>query len=134
VHIFIACFALVLCGTAFRSAKGRPSWISQEAALFGTAVLVTPAFVFAPSAQVDAVLANSTGAAFSPIFTRSRGIETQTLVENPEWWTTRDNVPDITPSPVRPIAAAPFVILVTIDALRADVLLSGKYDASLPTL
>ena len=54
--------------------------------------------------------------------------------EMQEWFVDRQKHPPIAPSTPPIIADNPIVIFITIDCLRADVVMSGKHDAELPTL
>lgn len=134
IHLFVGTFCVMLCGSAFRSARGRDPRLARWPTLAAAALLVLPALVLPPTAPVGALLSNSSGAAFSPIFTRVRHISSERHIEDSKWWSPRDNAPPLPPSSLRPLGANPLVILVTVDALRADVVLSGKYDKVLPTL
>ena len=50
------------------------------------------------------------------------------------WWQRRDEQPDIPPSDPPLLGPDAIVLLITVDALRADVVNSGKHDDALPTL
>lgn len=52
----------------------------------------------------------------------------------PEWLKDRGKAPDVATSGLELTTAEPLVILLTIDSLRADVVLSRRYDARLPAI
>jgi Sulfatase len=54
--------------------------------------------------------------------------------EMKEWFVNRENHPPIPPSNPPLFSNEPIVILLTIDCLRSDVVMSGKHDALLPGL
>src|SRR5690606_21812020 len=51
-----------------------------------------------------------------------------------EWFVDRAGAADVPPTTPISTVKAPIILLVTVDALRADLLSSGKYDAELPEM
>lgn len=137
VHLFVALAALIFAGTAFRGALGKPAELKPSLGLVAALLVAGPALFISPSAATAAALANSTGAPFHHFFGGlSDGQPSSKKQEHldSEWLRPRDKLPPTAPSKVRPVAGKPLVVMVTVDALRADLLSSKKYDAKLPTL
>lgn len=135
MHVFAAWAALAASGAAFRGAMGRPERLREWPTLSLAFVLLGPVLIFPPSARVQTALANSTGAVFSRLFARTSTSVSTRMVghEASEWLVPRATARPLPPNEERPLKAPELVILVTIDALRADVIHSKKYDDLLPT-
>lgn len=137
VHLFVAWAALVGSGRALHSARGRPQGLRPLPVFLGTLVLVLPVVFLPPPARAQSALANSTGASFTQLFSWSLFRRDAPLLDDSgelsEWMKNRAGVPPIPPNKDVPLGESPLVILVTVDALRADVVYSGKHDAKLPT-
>jgi hypothetical protein len=87
---------------------------------------------------VAAPLANRAEAAAAPVLDRARYAVVRALAQDtaaatlhPEWFRPRAHLPDLPPR--RGPVDRPFVIFVSIDALRADVIHSDRYATQLPT-
>jgi hypothetical protein len=65
---------------------------------------------------------------------RVRGLDEATATELGPWWQRRDGEPAIEPSQPPLLSPDTIVILITVDALRADVVNGGRHDDVLPTL
>jgi hypothetical protein len=65
---------------------------------------------------------------------RSRGIDQAVATELGSWWQRRNALPAIEPSQPPLLSPDAIVILITVDALRADVVNGGQHDDVLPTL
>lgn len=139
IHLFIACSALVGAGTAFRGALGRPERLQSLPALAATTIVVLPILFVPPPARAAAALANSTGAAFSRLFSwtapKSERIATKGVdgVGSP-WFESRAQHPPIPSTYGQLLGDKPLIVLITVDALRTDVVLSKRHDELLPTL
>lgn len=140
VHLFLALSALVLSGQGLVGlGQGQALRAPAKAVVFVSVLLCAWPLFFQPSAAVSAELRNSSGAAFAPPLSRLRALAapaedaSQAHTDN-EWFKSRLTHPPVAPSPRGALAENPVVILITVDALRADLVLSGKYDQKLPTL
>jgi len=137
IHLYVALAVIVFAASSW--ANGRPF----RAVVFRTVGLATLTLatlgVLLPARRAFPALARSTSAAFSPWILRidARWGATQSnasdvdAAERP-WFESRAATPPIAASEPRMFELAPLVLLVTVDALRADVV-HGKYDADLPT-
>ncbi|HEU5077432.1 MAG TPA: hypothetical protein VFU02_24740, partial [Polyangiaceae bacterium] len=107
---------------------------SRRTALSTIGGVLTLVFVaVAPSGRVRTTLLRSQSAPVYGLLARVHGEPTASSAERAgEWFVPR---PDgYLPAPAAPaFFEAPIVLLLTVDALRADVV-SGRYDAQLPTL
>lgn len=138
IHLFLSLSSLVLCGAAFESARGRPAGLHLVPVLLaGSGFVVASGFIPVP-ARVSAALYNSTGAAFTPFFSwqdRSpKNAASRFATLHPEWFRSRAQHPPIPATFAGRLGPEPLVVLITVDALRTDVVLSRKYDELLPTL
>jgi arylsulfatase A-like enzyme len=100
------------------------------------AVLVAALAVPVPNA-VTADMLRSTGTVMAPFLSRFRGAEKITAKIPPAWkpwFSARRELAPIKPRGPRLLPGDGVVVLITVDALRADVILSGKHDAQLPNL
>lgn len=131
-------FALAAAGCIAPSCALLPRPRAAVALALTTLPVATWAFLGTP-APVSATIANETAAATSPtlehlrhrVAARDRARQAP-VRPDPEWFTSRRGQP---PRPARPgPVAAPLVLLISIDAVRADVIHSGKFDHRLPTL
>lgn len=132
VHLAIALVGLsLLLPVCAGLPRHSASFGVATALVAGWALLGTPA-------QVGALLSNETAAAASPplehlryrLAPKKRALAADERTRG-EWFTSRKNRAAISahPGPV----AAPVVLLVSIDAVRADVIHSGRFDERLPT-
>ncbi len=139
IHFLTAMIALVLSGqalthlfpSAWLKAPPRLAW-----PLAGVLISV-PLFVL-PSSKVSAHLANSSGAAFAPIFARlqqkiAHDEAPATDGSTSEWFKDRSSHPDVPPTDPPLLPKNLIVVLITVDAVRADLLLNRKHDQQLPT-
>jgi arylsulfatase A-like enzyme len=107
--------------------------LSLSALLLGAAVLVVP-----PPASAAMVLTRSDGSAFHWFFSRLRAAGRRHLAtpahSDSPWFRERSALPPIVPSAPRSLPEDALVILLTMDALRAELIGSGDFDAELPNL
>jgi arylsulfatase A-like enzyme len=119
-----------------------PSWIprlsgpQRVAAIIALWALGVSSLAMPPSRAAWAHMNRLPGA---PLVTelsamRLRSIDEATAMELGPWWQRRDALPATEPS--RPLLLGPdaIVILITIDALRADVVNAGRHEEQLPAL
>ncbi len=138
LHLLLACCALLAAGTALRSAKGLPARPrAKPLLLVGLVCSLLSPLVPIP-ANLSTALHNSTGAAFSGMFAWHRRASLlgpgADVTLDPEWFSPRDDHPPVAPHHGELLGKRPVVVLITVDALRADVVYSGKYDGEIPTL
>ena len=145
IHLFVALCAALLAGAALRGAQlpwlKRPrrislgaSWIPQllVAAIAMTFVVLSPP----PRARIVweqqglPLLRVALAPIRASLFSRVPGMSP--LIAD-EWWADRARSPSIPPTRSVELPQAPVVIIISIDALRAD-LIEGDYDADLPNL
>lgn len=139
IHLFIALTALALTSSAWTGARlgvGARLLRPQTGAIGFAAAAVGVLLV--PSAPAATALASATGAVASPWiaevrnwFAGDKGASAEGVDRGP-WFERRTDAPPVPPTGPQ-LVANPVVILITVDALRADVIASGKHDAELPT-
>lgn len=146
IHLLLLVSALVGMGAAWWT---RPSLLTRKATLRGVSVLLLclwPSLLFAPPATAGAALAQASGAPLyhflapwvrlKPMHANAsdeNGGQGSTAIEQ-EWLVDRKTLPPIAPRRPLFLGEKPLVVMITVDALRADVVFSGKNDKSLPTL
>lgn len=137
VHFFAALSALVLLGAAFGGVNFSSLLKRREpVALALSLALGACALLIGPSSTGGAALAQATGAAFSRSFERlrPRWSQVEAARVTGEWFEPREGLPQIPSTSSFPPGPPPLVVLITIDALRADVVLSGRFDEQLVNL
>lgn len=138
VHFFVVCWAAALGGTALTSsAEPTPArqswlWVAAVAAASSWTLFLTP------SNAVRLELFRSSGSVVAPWLARieSRFSARARAAVSPEsvrWFKSRDGLPEIPPTLPPLFAKNAIVLLLVIDAGRAD-LLKPEYDAALPNL
>jgi uncharacterized membrane protein YphA (DoxX/SURF4 family) len=140
VHAFFGLALAALAASALTEARIAPSLeLAHRSPLALTALAVVGCVLplaLRPPAHIRAELRQSSGSVFTPLLNAARArlrIASHEKAVESDWFRSRTHQPDIPPSPgARP--KNPVVVLITIDALRADVVNSGKYDAELPNL
>lgn len=139
IHLFLALTALALAASAWTGARPRFDGRRLRRPVGGVALAgAACGVVFVPSAQASTALASATGAVASPWVAEVRNWFGSGDAPNEEatsrgpWFASRARMPDVPPSSPSLLGAAPVVLLITVDALRADVIASGKYDDRLP--
>jgi hypothetical protein len=134
VHLYAAWSAAMLIGGSLtglrvrRLVSGRATTsLRAVAALACGAALVVP-----PSNAIGIELLRLSGAVVAPVLARLRSIDLpgyQRAV-----WLDRTDAPDVPPSKPSLLPSGPVVVLVAIDALRADVIAKPEYAGALPVL
>lgn len=105
----------------------------RTALIVGGGLVALGFFVVAPSGPVQTALLRSQSAPVYALLARARGQATHDSFDRTGEWFEPRPAGEL-PAPSHPaFCAAPIVLLLTVDALRADVV-SGRYDAELPTL
>jgi arylsulfatase A-like enzyme/uncharacterized membrane protein (UPF0136 family) len=135
IHLTVAIVAACCTAAALRGLRLRLPVPRLVPPLVGASLLASLA-VPVPNA-VMADMLRSTGTVMAPFLSRFRHADLVAAQIPPAWkpWlSSRQELPPIPPRGPRVLPGDGVVVLVTIDALRADVLLSGKYDAELPNL
>jgi hypothetical protein len=141
IHLFLALTALALAASSWTGARlvGLPARAWKP--LGGLALAGATAGMFlVPSAQATTALGSATGAVASPWVAEVRHWlappGSHELASEPPsrgpWFRSRSNVAAVPPSGPPLLGSQPVVVLITVDALRADVVNSGKYDDRLP--
>jgi hypothetical protein len=138
-HLFLAFGGGVLMATALETAPRRvePPRPVRITVLAGCLALVGLCAAFPPDNAVLMQMLRVDGSVVVPFLSRIRARQIRTEARVPErwrpWFRSRSKAPPVPPGrPVLPKNG--IVILLTIDALRADMLLGRRWDASLPTL
>jgi arylsulfatase A-like enzyme len=149
LHLYLAWTGATLAGSAlsrqrFARARAGITWFSlrpraaQAALALGGLLCLSGALLFPPPGRVAVALARSDGAAFYRLLARLRALGGTRLAlrqqQSGAWFRDRSQLPAIAPSSPRLVPENAVVILITVDALRADVINSRKYDAELPVL
>lgn len=139
VHFFVAAWAAALASTALASptdptARARTSWFWVA----GVAVVSLWTLFLAPSNTVRLELFRSSGSVVAPFVARieSQLSRTGNVAVSPEsvrWFKSRDGLPEIPPTAPRLFAKNAIVLVLVIDAGRAD-LLKPEHDRALPNL
>jgi arylsulfatase A-like enzyme len=142
-HFWIACSGATLLSASLAGARVPPAvagYFGERAKLvaFGAVSLVALAsLVVPPPGRVVVELLQRDTAFIAPAITRLTASDALEEVEVPRelepWFTPRARRPDVAPSSTRLVPGAPIVILVTIDALRLEVM-TEKNARVAPTL
>ncbi len=146
-HLYLAWAGATLSGTALAGAV-LPSWLVLPEGLRrrrrvgqvlygGLALAAAWAVVVAPPSTVAAQLMRCNGSVLPPFLGRIRGALSSSIsggaqVDLDDWYRHRRDVPAVPSSGFGP--RNPVVLLIGVDALRADVALEGKHDDSLPAI
>lgn len=140
-HLYLAWAAAVLGGAALATLPApalptRAHRIARHVALGAAALLAAWSVVSRPRAVVQLALLEERGSTLAPFLMRSRAAAAFAPKANvpPDlapWFADRSRAPAVPPT-TKDARKDQIVILYTIDALRADVIESGKYDARLP--
>lgn len=144
IHLFVAGSGLIVAGAAYYGARRNLPRYTFPLVAVCTVGAALSAFI-PPSGELSQALYNSTGAAFHPLFSGwSAGAKSPLLTQRPgsleapllaqEWLKDRKGAPAIPSTHGALLGKSPLVVLITVDALRADVVESGNYDQDLPTL
>lgn len=136
VHFFAGLFALFACGKglALTSLGQKARYLNAMAAIAaGLAVLVPP------RDSVRKGLWASSGSFVFPLVSSWAAVPRHAVarthpVEASRWFKARTSHPEIAPHKSRIVPASPIVLLLTIDALRADVIEREDLPRRLPTL
>ncbi len=142
IHLYLALTAIAFAASTWSGSLWPKRFARSPRPAFVLVGLAAAAsLVLEPSASTFLALERSTSAVISPLVSDVRGAATHSTRDvdaaaraaarsNP-WLRSRKKAPAIPPSKPPVIGAKPLVILITVDALRADVV-AGKYDAKLP--
>jgi arylsulfatase A-like enzyme len=149
IHFFIAWCSATLAGQSLverplprvrrmhqrlvRLPRAARLGLSLAAFLLAAGVLMVP-----PPASAAMALTRSDGSAFHWFFSRLRAAGRQRLTTSAHadspWFRDRRDAPPVAPSSPRLLPENALVILITLDALRAELIGSGDFDAKLPNL
>ncbi len=149
IHLCLAAVSTSLAATALASAS--PRWLSQATGalvrrsrrrswvLFSLIAAIGLLPLFAPlPAQVKVLLGRSESSAFYRLASRARvvfaGARNRVIRGHGEWFTPRDTRGPIPASQPPLLPQNAVIVLITVDALRADVVNSAKYDSLLPNI
>jgi hypothetical protein len=146
VHLYVAWTAATLCAAAL-AGLGLPRWARTERSgskrwrtlgLGLASLLAAPSLVVTPRATLAVELLASSGSVLAPYLGRlhvwSRAGTVVIPASLQPWLADRSSAPAVAPSSPRLLPADGVVLLVGIDAMRADLVDSGRYDAELPSL
>lgn len=142
-HLYAVWFAALLgAGALLPSARAllsarprfRPAAFALPAVLFlwGTAAVVVE-----PREPVWRDLARSPGSVLAPYVASMRELDTRELAlaqAAPDWFKDRSRFPAVPPTPERILPDDGIVILITIDAVRADIVATDEHEKLMPTL
>lgn len=137
VHLFCALSSLVMLGAAFVSAPLPQIVADRERLLSAASVLsVGCAWLVPTPPAASSALFQATGAAFAPVFERlkPRAATKTPVAHRGNWFQKRSELGPISPTVPSPLPPHPIVVLITIDALRSDVVFSRENEAELPHL
>ncbi len=132
---------LVACALAGVSTRRVRRWTSAStrargAAIGATVLLLASLFAPIPNAVLARML-RTPGAFLAPYASLIRRVDAP-RVEPPaasrDWFSSRAKLPATPAVPSHALPKGAVVVLLSIDAVRADVVMSGKYDADLPNL
>lgn len=138
VHFFTLWAAAVFAGAALTTWSAPPAWSARRGALgVGLALLSLWSLGVAPSNKVRLELYRHPGSAAAPWLARLErrlriGTRAPLSPAAQRFHQPRDSEPDVPPTPPRGIPERPIVLLLVVDALRADVL--DKHASRFPTL
>jgi arylsulfatase A-like enzyme len=137
LHFFASAWAAVLAGTALVTSPAEASFRSSGWVALGAVVSWWSLFLV-PSNAVRLELFRSSGSVVAPWLARiESGLSrSSTAVVSPEaarWFKSRDGLPDIPPNGPPLFARNAIVLLLVIDAGRAD-LFRPEHDQALPNL
>ena len=135
IHLSIVLVAGSLLAIALHGVRlSLPRLPRPALVLAGSALVATLVAPFPNAVVADMLLA--TGSVVAPFSSRLRGVGTATASIAPgarAWFTSRARLPSIPPRGARLLPPDGVVLLLTVDALRADVIMSGKHDKQLPS-
>ena len=143
VHLWMILTAstLVACALAGISTPRARRWADASTAARATVIALSIslfASLFAPIPNaVLALMISSPGAFLAPYASRLRPLDVPRVEPPPAaraWFTARGKVGPTPPVPSHALPKGAVVVLITIAAVRADVVMSGTYDADLPNL
>lgn len=140
MHLTVTVVALALfAAVLIRELSPRiPERVSLAWSVTALALAILP-FLAPPSRIVRQNLGVSSGSSLAPFVTRllpaARISKSQRLaIEQSEWFKPRSVLPAIPPHPIALLPSNGAVLLLTIDALRADVVENKRHDSILPNL
>jgi arylsulfatase A-like enzyme len=143
VHLWIvlASAGVVACALNNLSTTRARRWATASTGARATAIAVSIALfasLFAPIPHaVLALMVSFPGAFLAPYASRLRPLDIPRVDPPPEaraWFSSRAKAPPTPHVPAHALPKGAVVVLITIDAVRADVVMGGKYDAELPNL
>lgn len=143
IHLVLTAGAVGVASAAWTEAplRGRLASVRPRFVLLALAPLALFGASVRPSARAASLLATSTASVMSPWIAASqarllprRGPSLEDGMTTNPWFVDRSQAPAVPPSEPPLFTDPPLVILITVDALRADVVASGKHDRRLPTL
>lgn len=147
VHLFAALAGVTAIAAALCTAKLPRRWTRlparwpaalQLAPWAATALLVAPALLIWPGTPLVLELLRSEGSVVMPQLARLHaaraGPRAPIPVESRAWFQSRASASDQPPSGAFAAPDRPLVLLLSIDGLRADVLLSKRHDTRAPFL
>lgn len=141
MHLLLAtCAAAVMGAPLSRAlcAKLTARWLARALALL--ALLALPSLLLSPSAELRTALLRSPGAVAAPFVARAwhslqrAKASASSHRDGDPWWQPRTNHPPIPPTAFAGRIQAPIVVLLTIDAVRGDLIETPAWSAQLPHL
>lgn len=143
IHLYLALCAVALAAASWTSSFLLARFARASRPAFGVATCAALVALFVrPSSAADLALERSTSAAVSPLVAAARarlpgadndGEGAAATLPRSEWLEPRNEARPVPASQPPLLGKDPIVILVTVDALRADVV-TGKHDEQLPVL
>jgi arylsulfatase A-like enzyme len=139
-HFVVAAIAAVLMGASaapWLAAWPRPRVVQH--ALVAASALSLLSFVIMPGPVVRSILVQRSGAVAAPFVARlwtlcGSSARIELAPHDASWWGSRAGLPEVPAERLEGAPAAPIVVLLTIDALRGDVLTDPRAKSSVPGL
>ncbi|MFT3765999.1 MAG: sulfatase-like hydrolase/transferase [Minicystis sp.] len=134
IHLTIALTAGVVLAVGIAGARRPRARVSPRLGAIGAAVGAAAIVAPVPNAITSDML-RATGSVVAPFASRIHASKAQAAripAEQRAWFSARAKLPDLPPRSTGVLPRDGVVVLLTVDALRADVIMSGKYDDRLP--
>lgn len=139
VHFFLALYAAAFIAFAVASLR-LPSWWPRFVAAspwIVSTMVATFTLVILPGNALLVEMLKVDGSVLAPWIARLSSIRRGTATVPPTaraWYSDRSKLPPIAASQPRLIAENPIILVISLDAIRADTVYSKKYDARFPTM
>jgi hypothetical protein len=135
IHLFVGWSAATLIAASLAKPDTQPSISPWKTPLItvATLLLLAASWLTTPSYAVAEQLFRLPGGFVAPLSARVRpGPATSFVVPTEAWFVDRSNHPDIAPSEPPLLPSNGIVMLLVVDAMRADVLSDPRHESTLP--